>query len=78
MLLLRDFSKPVLVANLVAWPLGFFAMKIYLSFFSDRINLTAAPFVLSLLVTLLIAWIAVSGQAWRAARVHPAKTLRYE
>jgi putative ABC transport system permease protein len=77
-LLLRDFSKPVLVANLLAWPVGFFAVQVYLSLFSTRVDLTIAPFVLSLAVTLLIAWFAVGGQAWRAARVQPAQVLRYE
>ncbi|MET0984511.1 MAG: ABC transporter permease [Steroidobacteraceae bacterium] len=77
-MLLTDFSKPVLIANLIAWPLAFVVAQIYLSLFSDRVSLTPVPFVLSLAITLLIAWIAVGGQAWRAARVLPAQILRYE
>jgi ABC-type antimicrobial peptide transport system permease subunit len=53
-------------------------VQIYLNLFSNRIDLTIVPFVLSLLVTLLIAWFAVGGQAWRAARSQPAQVLRYE
>jgi putative ABC transport system permease protein len=77
-MLLRDFSKPVVVANLIAWPLGYFAAQQYLSVFMQRIALTPAPFVLSLGAALLIAWLAVAGQAVRAARVSPAHVLRFE
>jgi len=77
-LLLRDFSKPVLIANLVAWPLAYFAAQQYLSVFIQRIALTPIPFLLSLAITILIACAAVGGQALRAARVSPAHVLRFE
>ena len=77
-LLLKDFSKPVLIANLIMWPLAFVSMRIYLSIFTQRMELTPAPFVASLLIILAVAWIAVVAQASRAARVKPATVLRYE
>jgi putative ABC transport system permease protein len=75
-MLLRHFSKPVLVANLLAWPLAYVAAKQYLGIFIHRISLTPIPFVLSLGVALAIAWLSVSSQALRAARVSPANVLR--
>ena len=77
-MLLVDFSKPVILANLVAWPLGYFAAIAYLNTFIHRIPLTPVPFVLSLVFTLVIAWVAVGSQAYRAARTTPAEVLRYE
>jgi putative ABC transport system permease protein len=77
-MLLKDFARPVVVANLVAWPFAYIAAKAYLGVFLHRIALTPWPFALSLAVTLLIAWICVGFQSWRAARVKPAKVLRYE
>jgi putative ABC transport system permease protein len=77
-LLLTDFSKPVIVANLVAWPLAYVVMNLYLSVFTQRTSLSAAPFILSFVLTLLIAWTAVGAQATRAARLKPATVLRYE
>jgi putative ABC transport system permease protein len=77
-MLIRDFSKPVLIANLVAWPLAYFAAQQYLSVFMHRVPLTPAPFGLSLALALAVAWIAVGGQAVRAARVSPANVLRVE
>jgi putative ABC transport system permease protein len=77
-LLLRDFSKPVVVANVIAWPLAYVAAQVYLSLFIQRVELSLLPFVSSLAITVLIGWLAVGGQAWRAARVKPATVLRYE
>jgi putative ABC transport system permease protein len=77
-LLLKDFSKPVIIANVIAWPLAFVAMRLYLSIFVDHAALSFVPFVSSIVVTLLIAWLAVAAQTIRAARVKPAAVLRYE
>ena len=78
LMLLKDFSKPVLIANLVAWPLGYFAALTYLRVFIQRIPITPMPFVASLAIVLVIAWAAVGSQAWRAARANPATVLRFE
>jgi putative ABC transport system permease protein len=77
-MLLRDFAKPVVVANVIGSVLGYFAAEAYLSVFIFRVGLTPLPFVESLALTLLIAWAAVGSQAWRAARSSPANVLRFE
>jgi putative ABC transport system permease protein len=77
-LLLLDFSKPVLIANLIAWPVAYIAAKAYLAIFFDPVSLTPAPFLLSLVITLLVAWASVGLQSWRAARAKPAGVLRHE
>jgi putative ABC transport system permease protein len=77
-LLLAGFSRPVLVANLIAWPAGYFAARAYLNQFSQSIPLTPWPFVLSVAITIAIAWLAVVGQTLRAARTTPAEVLRNE
>jgi putative ABC transport system permease protein len=77
-MLLRHFSKPVVIANLIAWPLAYFAAQQYLGIFIHRTPLTPLPFLLSLAIALAIAWGAVGGQALRAARVSPATVLRSE
>jgi putative ABC transport system permease protein len=77
-LLLGSFSRPVIVANLIGWPAGYFAARAYLNQFSESIDLTPWPFVLSVVITLAIAWLAVVGQTLRAARTTPAEVLRHE
>jgi putative ABC transport system permease protein len=75
-LLLWDFSKPVVWANLFAWPLVLLAIDRYLSLFAERVAITPLPFVLALAVTWLLACVAVGACAWRAAKLHPAEALR--
>ena len=77
-LLLAGFSKPVVIANLIAWPAGYLAARAYLNQFSSSIELTAWPFVLSFAITLSIACVAVAGQTVRAARTIPADVLRHD
>jgi putative ABC transport system permease protein len=75
-LLLWDLSKPVVVANLIAWPFVLVAVDRYLTLFSERVAITPLPFVVALLVTLLLACAAVAVCVLRAARLKPAEALR--
>jgi len=77
-LLLTGFSRPVLIANVVAWPAGYFAARYYLNQFAGSISLTPWPFASSAVITLAIACLAVLGQTLRAARTTPAEVLRSE
>jgi putative ABC transport system permease protein len=77
-MLLKDFSKPIVLANLIAWPFAYILGKGYTTLFTNQVSVTAWPFLSSLIVGLLIAWLAVGRQAWRAGRMNPATVLRYE
>ena len=77
-LLNRDFVKRVLVANLIAWPLAYFAMNKWLQNFAYRISLNIGMFLISAFAALLIALVTVSYQTLRAARGNPVDSLRYE
>jgi putative ABC transport system permease protein len=77
-LLLWDFSKPVLVANLVVWPFAFYAAERYLDNFAQRMTLGPWPFFVALLATLLVACLAVGSRVLRASRLRPTEALREE
>lgn len=77
-LLLWDFTKPVLIANVVVWPLAYIAARAYLELFRDRMPLTPLPFVATLIATVLLAWLVVGAQVTRAARLNPAIALRQD
>jgi putative ABC transport system permease protein len=77
-LLSRDFIKLVALANLIAWPLAYFAMKHWLQDFAYRIELSWWLFALAGGVALLIALLTVSTQAIKAALANPVEALRYE
>ena len=77
-LLIWQFTKPVLWANLVAWPLAFWAMDHWLQGFAYRVDLPPWLFLTASVAAVLIAWITVSTHAWLVARAKPATALRYE
>jgi putative ABC transport system permease protein len=77
-LLAWQFSKPVIVANIVAWPVAWWAMRDWLNTFDARIPLGPGPFVVAGLVALAIAIGTVAGHAFRVARLNPIHALRYE
>ena len=77
-LLLWQFTKPVLWANLVAWPLAFWAMDHWLKGFAYRVDLPPWLFGAASASAVLIAWATVSTHAWMVARAKPATALRYE
>jgi putative ABC transport system permease protein len=77
-LLLLDFMKPVLIANVIAWPFIFFAAERYMHAFAVRVDLTPLPFSIALAVTLAVSVVAVGGRVLHAASIRPADALRYE
>jgi putative ABC transport system permease protein len=78
LLLTNDFSKLVLLSNLIAWPVAYIAMNRWLENFAYRIDLTPLVFIGSGLVALCIAWVTVGGTAAKAASQKPVLALRYE
>jgi putative ABC transport system permease protein len=78
MLLSRDLLRWVALANLVAWPIAFFAMNNWLANFPTRIGLSWLFFVMAGLVTLFIAWFSTSFQAYKAANTDPVTALKHE
>ena len=78
MLLSRDFVKLVVLANVIAWPVAYWAMRDWLANFAYRIDLGWEVFVLSGGLALVIALLTVGYQAWKAARANPVDALRYE
>jgi putative ABC transport system permease protein len=79
-LLLWQFSRPVLLANLIAWPIAFWSMANWLERFAYRIDtLILVPLCVAAgLVALCIACVTVGGTAAKAASTRPILALRYE
>jgi putative ABC transport system permease protein len=77
-LLAWQFSKPVILANIIAWPAAWWAMRDWLNGFDARIPLGPGPFLLAGLIALAIAIGTVAGHAIKVARSNPIHALRYE
>jgi len=77
-LLTRQFAKPVLVANVLAWPLAWYVMRGWLDGFAYRIDLDLGPFVIAGVAAIAIAVATTAFHAIQAARSRPIIALRYE
>jgi len=75
---LRDFTKWVLIANVIAWPIGYFVMRQWLKNFAYRTDFDLRIFFLSGVITLLIAVTTVGYKSIKAATANPVDSLRYE
>jgi putative ABC transport system permease protein len=77
-LLSKSFTKWVLLANLIAWPIAFVVLGSWLESFAYHIDIGIMIFVLSGAMALAIALLTVGYQAVKAASANPADCLRYE
>jgi len=77
-LLLWQFSVPILIANLIAWPIAWYYLHDWLQGFAYRIPLSPVYFAAAGLAALLIAWATILAHAVRVARANPINALRYE
>jgi putative ABC transport system permease protein len=77
-LLLWQFSIPVLIANLIAWPVAYYYLHHWLESYAYRISLNPLYFLTAGGIALGIAWITILGHALRIARASPILALRYE
>ena len=77
-LVVRGFILLILLANLIALPLGWYLLRLWLGGFSYHIELNAIPFIATFILTALLALPTVGWHAFLAARSNPADVLRSE
>lgn len=77
-LMLWRVSVPVLVANVIAWPVAYYYLSRWLNGYAYRISLNPAYFLAAGAAALLIAWATVYANTLRLARASPIRALRYE
>lgn len=78
LLISREFTRWVLLANLIAWPVSYYVMNHWLQGFDYRISLTWWIFLASGILALFIALLTVSYQSVKAALANPVEALKYE
>jgi putative ABC transport system permease protein len=78
LLLLWQFSIPVVLANAIAWPVAYYYLRHWLEGYAYRISLNPGYFVAAGFMALFIAWLTVFAHAARVARANPIHALRYE
>lgn len=78
LLLSKNFTKWVIIANLIAWPLAWYFFDNWLNNFEERCQILWWHFALAALISFIIAWVTVSYQTIKTANSNPIDSLRYE
>ena len=77
-MLTKEFTKLVLISNVIAWPIAYYFMTNWLQNFAFRTDLGLWTFIISGVIALIIALISVGHIAVKAALSNPVKSLRWE
>ncbi|MFC3559242.1 ABC transporter permease [Pedobacter jamesrossensis] len=77
-LLSFSFLKMVLISAVISVPIAYFLMKEWLNGFEFQVGLSLSVFLISIFMTILIAFITVFFQAYKAATANPVSALKYE
>jgi len=78
LMLSKEFTRWVLAANIIAWPLAYFAMKQWLQIFAYRTRIDFSTFIFAGALAFAIALLTVGYQVVKTARANPIDSLRYE
>ncbi|MGG9964127.1 ABC transporter permease [Ferruginibacter sp. SUN106] len=78
LLFAKEFSIIIIVANIIAWPVAYFALRNWLNNYAYRIDLTFFPFIMVGLVLLLLVALLIAVKTIRTALMNPVKSLRTE
>jgi putative ABC transport system permease protein len=70
--------KLILLANVVAWPIAYWGITLWLENYAFRINITPGLFIIPAVMVLSIALFTISIQTLKSAKANPVKALRYE
>ncbi len=74
----KEFSLILLIANFVAWPLGYMLLQKWLDNYAYRIDLTLLPFLSVGLILLALVALLIAVKTMRTALMNPVKSLRTE
>lgn len=77
-MLIKDTLRWVLYVNIIAWPAAYFMMKNWLDNFAYSINMKLWMFLAGSIIALIIAFLTVVFQSYRAARANPVEAIKYE
>jgi putative ABC transport system permease protein len=76
--LIGDFTKWILVANIIAWPIAWYVGAKWLQTFAYHIDIDLWVFVFSGVLALVVALVTIGFHTLKAATANPVKSLKYE
>jgi len=78
LLLSGKFSRWVLLANILAWPVAYLIVRRYMQMYAYKINLPVWVFFLTAAGVYLVALLTIGLQSYKAGVINPGDALRYE
>jgi putative ABC transport system permease protein len=78
LLLSRQFASWVMIACVIALPVGYIIAKDWLENFAYRTNVGVLVFLIAIFMAVAVTVLTISYQAWRTARMNPVESLKYE
>jgi putative ABC transport system permease protein len=77
-LLTKGFVKLLLIATVIAVPAAYLLNNMWLQFFANRVSVSVAILLVSVLIMFVLSLLTVFSQSWKAAFANPVKALRQE
>jgi putative ABC transport system permease protein len=78
MMLSRQFAAWVMIASMLALPLGYLIARNWLENFAYRTTIGILVFILAVIIAVTVTLLTISYQAWHTARMNPVESLKYE
>jgi putative ABC transport system permease protein len=77
-LITRGFTKKIILANLIVWPVAYFFMNKWLQNFAYQVNIGILVFIAASALSLFVFLTTIFFQTYKAAAANPVKSLRHE
>ena len=77
-MLSKEFFRLIVISAIIAFPVSYFALNKMLGMYAYRIDIGVGIFLISFILSMLITFITVAYQTYRAAAANPVDSLRYE
>jgi putative ABC transport system permease protein len=74
----RQFASWVMIASVIALPVGYYIARNWLENFAYRTTIGVLAFILTIMIAIVVTLLTISYQAWRTARMNPVDSLKYE
>jgi len=77
-LLSKEFTRLILISNILAWPIAYFVINYWLDNFAYRTSISIWLFILAGLSTVIIALLTIMIHAVNTAMSNPVDSLKHE